>query len=133
MGGLSGHGHGGGKHPLGGDDGNIPAHKYKEIAIQARVRSSDPRKGKCYVEYMAPKRSANAKLELFFTNERGKANKTLCVYAAKVVEGSAEIKAWKGNEILLSHVKKNEKIRIECDVNINRYCMMEAVYYEDKK
>lgn len=129
----SGHGHGGGKHPLGGDDGNIPAHKYKEIAIQARVRSSDPRKGKCYVEYMAPKKSANAKLELFFTNERGKANKTLCVYAAKVVEGSADVKAWKGNEILLSHVKKNEKIRIECDVNINRYCMMEAVYYEDKK
>ena len=69
----------------------------------------------------------------FFTNERGKATKTLCVYAAKVVEGSAEVKAWKGNEILLSHVKKNEKICIECDVNINRYCMMEAVYYEDKK
>ena len=89
--------------------------------------------GKCYVEYMAPKKSANAKLVLFFTNERGKANKTLCVYAAKVVDGNADVKAWKGNEILLSHVKKNEKIRIECDVNINRYCMMEAVYYEDKK
>ncbi len=119
--------------PIGGQEGDMDGYSYKEIQIEARVRSSDPRNGQCFVEYVSPKNLKQAKIALCVTNERGKSNATLQIKSATLLTGSGEIGKCSRNEIILKNVKKGEKIRIQCSLNMNRYCMMEAVYYEAKK
>ena len=121
------------KNGTGTDGDEVQIHDYKEVAIDARVRSSDPRQGCCFVEYVTPKKSKQAKLVLLITNERGKSNNTLHIQSCTLLKGSGTIDSWNDNEIILKDMKKGEKVRIQCNVNINRYCMMEAVYYEAKK
>lgn len=123
-----------GKKNSAGTDGNdVEIYTYKEIPIQARVRSSNPRGGQCYVEYIAPKKMKRAKLALLITNERGVSNNSLTIKSANLLAGNGHIDSCNGNEIILTDIAKGERVRIQCDVNIDRYCMMEAVYYEAKK
>ena len=131
--GRKGHGGTHTPNPVGEQDGNMEGYSYKEIQIEARVRSSDPRNGQCFVEYISPKNLKQAKIALCVTNERGKSNTTLQIKSATLLTGSGEVGECNKNEIVLKNVKKGEKIRIQCSVNMNRYCMMEAVYYEAKK
>lgn len=121
------------KNNTGTDGDEIETYKYKEIPIQARVRSADPRKGQCYIEYIAPKKIKRAKLVLLITNERGVSNNSLTIKSANLLVGNGHIDSCHGNEIFLTDIAKGERVRIQCDVNIDRYCMMEAVYYEAKK
>ena len=121
------------KNTVGGEGTDTPTYTYKEVPIQARVRTSDPRQGQCFIEYIVPKKTKQAKLVLLITNERGKSNNTLHIQSANLLEGKGILDSWDNNEIILKNLLKGEKIRIECDVDINRYCMMEAVYYEAKK
>ncbi len=117
-----------------GDPGEgMSGYSYKKIEINARVRASDPRNGEYFVEFISPKNLKQAKIALNITNERGKSCASMDIQAANLVVGNGEICKCNNNEIVIKNVKKDEKIRIQCSVNMNRYCMMEAVYYEGKK
>lgn len=117
-----------GKKSKNGTEGDEETYKYKEMPIEARVRSPNPRKGRYIIEYVTPKKTKQARLSLYATNERGKSNDTLQIQSAVLLEGSGEIMSCRGNEIILKNVVKGDKIRIQCDVNMNRYCMMEVGY-----
>lgn len=116
-----------------GGEGTEEKYSYHEIAIQARIRSVNLGKGCNVIEYNAPKSNKRAKLELLITNEQGNSNDSLSINNVCLLQGTAEIDSWNENYIILKNVKKGEKIRIQCESDMNRYCMMEVIYYEAKK
>lgn len=106
---------------------------YKKVPVEIRVRVMQPKAGQYRIQFITPRDSNQAKIQLFIVTERGVPNPSVDVTDAVVVDGSAMIEKCAKNVIFLKQLHRSEKIELHCNLNLDRYCKMEAEYYEDQK
>ena len=104
---------------------------FKLTYIPQRTMCLSPAEGKQLIQVVVPSNNKLSKLCIDATTESS-GSLSLQVKEAHVVSGEANITEIKDNQISFES-KKGEKVQIEFVTSFNRYCAMEARYYEAKK
>ncbi len=105
--------------------------EYKEITVKKRLICSNETNGVYSISFVIPSSASKGKLVFSLSGEQS--DFELPIIGAKVLSGEANIESVEGNSVYLTDMEKGKSLRVEVQVDFDKYCMMEVDYYANKK